>query len=82
MQPQSAIDVERESWSSKRTVTATTQATPPSSTTTAARLHLVAAGYEVLRFTWRQVIDRPDEVVAAVRARLVPCLPSSAAVRR
>jgi len=44
--------------------------------------HLVAAGYEVLRFTWRQVIDRPDEVVAAVRARLVPCLPSSAAVRR
>jgi len=31
---------------------------------------------------WRQVIDRPDEVVAAVRARLVPCLPSSAAVRR
>jgi very-short-patch-repair endonuclease len=35
---------------------------------------LVAAGYEVLRFTWRQVIDEPDEVAAALRARLTPTL--------
>ncbi len=31
---------------------------------------LVALGYEVLRFTHRMVIDRPDEVMALVRARL------------
>jgi very-short-patch-repair endonuclease len=31
---------------------------------------LIAAGYEVLRFTWRQVVDDPEEVLAAVRARL------------
>ena len=34
--------------------------------------HLTALGYEVLRFTWRQVVDEPDEVVAALRARLAP----------
>jgi len=32
--------------------------------------HLAAAGYEVLRFTWRQIVDDPDNVVAALRARL------------
>ena len=37
---------------------------------------LIAAGYEVLRFTWRQVVERPEEVVAALRARLTPSLPS------
>jgi very-short-patch-repair endonuclease len=35
---------------------------------------LVAVGYEVLRFSWRQVVDEPDEVIAAVRARLAPTL--------
>jgi very-short-patch-repair endonuclease len=38
--------------------------------------HLVAAGHEVLRFTWRQIADEPEAVVAAVRARLTPALPS------
>jgi very-short-patch-repair endonuclease len=37
---------------------------------------LVAAGFEVLRFTWRQVVDEPNEVIAAVGARLTPSLPS------
>jgi very-short-patch-repair endonuclease len=37
---------------------------------------LVAAGYEVIRFTWRQVADEPAEVIAALRARLAPPLPS------
>ena len=40
----------------------------------ARQARLVAAGYEVLRFTWRQLIDDPTEVVAAVRARLTPTL--------
>jgi very-short-patch-repair endonuclease len=31
---------------------------------------LIAAGFEVLRFTWNQVVYEPNEVVAAVRARL------------
>lgn len=31
---------------------------------------LAAAGYEVLRFTWRQVIDEPDQVITTVRTRL------------
>jgi very-short-patch-repair endonuclease len=31
---------------------------------------LVAAGYEVLRFTWRQVVDEPGQVATALRARL------------
>jgi very-short-patch-repair endonuclease len=31
---------------------------------------LVVAGYELLRFTWRQVVDEPEGVIAAVRARL------------
>jgi len=42
---------------------------------------LVAAGYEVLRFTWRQVLYEPDEVVAAVRARLTPPKPSLEPIR-
>ena len=44
---------------------------------------LAAAGFEVLRFTWLQLLDRPNEVVAALRARLTPALPSpqSAGVR-
>jgi very-short-patch-repair endonuclease len=33
---------------------------------------LVAAGFEVLRFTWRQVVDEPREVFAAIRVRLEP----------
>jgi very-short-patch-repair endonuclease len=37
---------------------------------------LAAAGYEVIRFTWRQVLERPGEVVAALRPRLSPPLPS------
>jgi very-short-patch-repair endonuclease len=37
---------------------------------------LIAAGFEVLRFTWRQVVDEPDQVLAAVRARLDRPLPS------
>ncbi len=40
----------------------------------ARQAHLAAAGYEVLRFTWRQLRDDPTEVVAAVRARLTPTL--------
>ena len=36
--------------------------------------HLVAAGYDVLRFTWRQIVDEPIEVIAAIRARLTPSL--------
>jgi hypothetical protein len=32
---------------------------------------LAAAGYEVLRFTWRQVVHEPQRVAAALRARLV-----------
>jgi very-short-patch-repair endonuclease len=31
---------------------------------------LVAAGYEVPRFTWRQIVDEPDEVISALCARL------------
>ena len=37
---------------------------------------LAAAGFEVMRFSWRQIADEPDEVVAALRARLTPSLPS------
>ena len=36
---------------------------------------LAAAGYEVLRFTWTQVVERPEEVVAALRARLIRVAP-------
>jgi len=31
---------------------------------------LIALGFEVQRFTWDQVVNHPDEVVAALRARL------------
>jgi very-short-patch-repair endonuclease len=31
---------------------------------------LVAAGWTVLRFTWADLRDRPDEVIAAIRAAL------------
>jgi very-short-patch-repair endonuclease len=31
---------------------------------------LIAAGYDVLRFTWTQVVDEPADVMATVRARL------------
>ena len=31
---------------------------------------LAAAGFEVLRFTWRQVVDEPGSVAAVVRTRL------------
>jgi very-short-patch-repair endonuclease len=31
---------------------------------------LAAAGFEVLRFTWRQVVDEPGEVAAALRTRV------------
>lgn len=44
--------------------------------------HLVAAGYDVLRFTWRQVVDDPDEVMAAVSARLTPSLTQPGSVGR
>jgi very-short-patch-repair endonuclease len=31
---------------------------------------LVAAGFEVLRFTWSQVVEDPEEVLAALGARI------------
>jgi len=31
---------------------------------------LAAAGYEVLRFTWRQVLDDPKEIAAILRSRI------------
>ena len=34
---------------------------------------LLLAGWRVLRFSWEDVVDRPDEVVAAVRAALALC---------
>ena len=37
---------------------------------------LAAAGYEVVRFTWRQVLDQSSEVVAVLRARLIRSVPS------
>lgn len=37
---------------------------------------LSAAGYEVLRFTWRQVVDKHHDVIAVLRPRLAPALPS------
>jgi very-short-patch-repair endonuclease len=36
---------------------------------------LAAAGYVVIRFTWRQVLDHAHEVVAALRPRLAPVPP-------
>jgi very-short-patch-repair endonuclease/predicted transcriptional regulator of viral defense system len=36
---------------------------------------LAVAGYEVLRFTWRQIVNDGDDVVSALRARLTPALP-------
>ena len=35
---------------------------------------LATAGYEVLRFTWRQTQDHAEKVVEALRARLAPSL--------
>lgn len=35
---------------------------------------LATAGYEVLRFTWRQIVHEPEEVVAPARTRLTPAL--------
>jgi very-short-patch-repair endonuclease len=35
---------------------------------------LTLAGYEVLRFSWRQIVHAPDVVIATVRARLTPTL--------
>ena len=37
---------------------------------------LDATDYDVMCFTWRQVQDRPQEVIAALRTRLSPSLPS------
>lgn len=49
----------------------------------ARQARLIAGGYEVLRFTWRQVVEQPEEVVAALRARLPPTFtqPGAAADR-
>ena len=33
---------------------------------------LLIAGYRVVRFTWRQLTDGPDEVIATIRALLHP----------
>jgi very-short-patch-repair endonuclease len=48
--------------------------------------HLVAAGYKVVRFTWRQITDTPSEVVTTLRSLLVapaaaapPTVPAAAA---
>jgi very-short-patch-repair endonuclease len=35
---------------------------------------LATAGYEVLRFTWRQILDQAEKVIEALRARLAPRL--------
>jgi very-short-patch-repair endonuclease len=35
---------------------------------------LATAGYEILRFSWRQIDRAPDVVIATVRARLTPTL--------
>lgn len=34
--------------------------------------HLTRAGYRVLRFSWRQIHERPREVAAALRAAGLP----------
>lgn len=31
---------------------------------------LIAAGFTVMRFTWRQVVEMPNEVIAAISERL------------
>jgi very-short-patch-repair endonuclease len=36
--------------------------------------HLAALGYEVLRFTWLQVLNHAEKVIEALRARLAPSL--------
>ena len=42
---------------------------------------LAAAGYEVIRFSWRQIDRAPDVVIATVRARLTPALTQPPLVR-
>ena len=33
---------------------------------------LAVAGYRVVRFTWRQIVDEPEAVGATLRALLLP----------
>ena len=35
---------------------------------------LATGGYEVIRFTWRQLLDEPEDIVAVLRSRLTPGL--------
>ena len=35
---------------------------------------LATAGYEVIRFTWRQLLDEHEDIVAVLRSRLTPRL--------
>jgi len=44
--------------------------------------HLIAAGFEVMRFTWRQIVEEPSEVIAAIRARLTPSVTQPGSVGR
>src|SRR5690349_11827429 len=40
--------------------------------------HLVAAGYLVLRFTWRQIVREPEVVAARLAAALARAAPARA----
>jgi very-short-patch-repair endonuclease len=42
---------------------------------------LIAAGFEVLRFTWSQVVDEPREVLGALRSRLEPIREATVGVK-